>query len=287
MNNEILVFSEDTKSAVIDIKTLDRTIKLEEANGKMPATAPMEHVELINTLVSEASARLKSKAAIMPITIKQANCKRIMWKGEKDKCPVENYLIERVALKIKLDDKIIFPDRLSANGGMQIGVIYSEKGIQVALGHNVSVCDNLNIFGENMFSTFGPEKISLEKGLKLVDNWLTNYEKERERAEKLITAMINRIVTLEERQRVFGKLYEMAVYRNNGSTDINPPLNITECNRMISNGMEVVKSQGEISVWDITNWSTAVLKPDVADMPVMLHKNKLVNKFLLDEFNLN
>lgn len=285
---QTLVFDPQHKSAIIQLEDLDKTIKLEEAGGSLPASAPIHHSDLIKEIMTISHKHLtKFNPKTGNITIKQNNCKRIMWKGKPDECPIDKYLVERLVMKVGYVGSKSFEEVPDAKGSMAVGISYTEKGIQMAFGHNVNICQNLNIFGDTVFSTYGAGKVPFEKGIQLFESWIQNFDEHMEANRAAITALRERQVTEDERLRVFGKIYEMAILKNEGA-DIDAPLNVTECNRMVSNGFASITNKEKIiSAWDLTNWATSVLKPESSDMMNLLAKNNKLNNFLLKEFSTN
>lgn len=285
---ETLVFETQNKSAIIQLEDLDRTIKLEEAGGSLPPSAPIHHSTLIKQIMEISHKHLtKFNPKTGNITIKQNNCKRIMWKGEASECPITNYLVERLVMKVGYVGSKSFEDVPDAKGSMAVGISYTEKGIQMAFGHNVNVCQNLNVFGDTVFSTYGSGKVPFEKGMQLFESWIQNFDEHMESNRRAITTLRERVVTEDERLKVFGKIYEMAILKNEGA-DIDAPLNVTECNKMVANGFASITAKDKtISAWDLTNWATSVLKPESSDMMNLLAKNNKLNNFLLSEFGAN
>lgn len=287
---EVLAFEPENKSAEITLDDLDRTIKLEDGGGKLPTSAPIHHADLIKRVMEVSHKHLtKFEPVLSPIVIKQNNCKRVLWKGAADQCPIDKYMIERLVLKIKYKGSGQFAEVPDAKGQMAVGISYTEKGIQMAFGHNVSVCQNLNVFGGNVFSTYGDKsnRVPFDKGMQLVEAWLQNFDENMEVNRRSIESLQNKIITEDERLRVFGKIYEMAIRRNAGDTEINNPLNVTECNRMVTAGFDQITKGDPITAWNMTNWATSVLKPESSDMLNLLAKNAVLNEFLLKEFSMN
>src|SRR5687767_1349044 len=93
---DILSFDVETKCTQITLEQLDRTIKMEDANGKLPKATPVEHVTLLRTIINMAKQVGGLKPVESQISIKENHVRRIQWKGEKGICPLENYLIERL-----------------------------------------------------------------------------------------------------------------------------------------------------------------------------------------------
>src|SRR5690606_16496175 len=140
-----------------------------------------------------------------------------------------------LVLKVGFSGSKSFEDFPDAKGSMAVGISYSEKGIQMAFGHNVSVCQNLNVFGQNVFSTYGDKanKVSFEKGMQLFEHWIQNFDENMEMNRRSINKLREVIITEPERLRIFGKIYEMAVLKNAGDNSIDAPLNVTECTKMV------------------------------------------------------
>ena len=289
---ETLIFDPKTKFSNIKLEDLDKTLKFEDGGGKLPQSAPIHHADLIKKVINIAKQYAPEYEAVLtPIVVKQDNCKRIMFNGPVEECPLTNYSVERLVAKIGFKGSGAFPDDINARGVMAVGISYNEKGIQVAFGHNVNVCQNLNVFGENVFSTYsiGGTKVPFDKGMQLIEHWMQNFKENRQIATDNIEKLRSIIVTEDERLRVFGKIYELAVRTNEGERTLNAPLNVTECTRMVAEGFHhMVKDTSKaITAWDITNWATSVLKPETSDMVNLLVKNSLLNNFLMKEFSKN
>lgn len=283
---EVLSFDEN-KAAVMTIDDLDRTLKLEDGNGKLPKSAPIDHAALVKKLVHMAEEHVpKHKALVGPIIVKQQNCKRILWKGEADQCPIQNYLVERLVVKIGFAGTKSFETEADTSGSMAIGISYNEKGIQLAIGHNVRVCSNLNVFGENVFSTYGNGSVPFEKGLQLAQGWMQNLNPIMESNRRYITDLKSVTINENERLRLFGKIYEMAIRANKGDKN-DAPLNVTECNRMVEQGFAHITKNETVTGWDLTNWATSVLKPETSDMISIMAKNARLNNFILNEFGIS
>lgn len=287
---DILTFEPENKSAILTLEDLDKTLKFEDGGGKLPASAPIAHADLLKKIVEMSTTLMPKHAAVMaPIVVKQQNCKRIMWSGPADECPLTNYSVERMVAKVGFKGSVGFKGVENAEGSMAIGVSYNEKGIQIAFGHNVRVCSNLNIFGENIFSTYGSgtTRVPFEKGIQLMENWMRGFDDIMASNHEYIRKLQEVVIDERERNRLFGKIYEMAIRFNEGEREIDAPLNVTECNRMVAKGFAHITSKNPITGWDLTNWATSVLKPETSDMVHIMTKNARLNNFLVEEFQLN
>jgi hypothetical protein len=284
---QTLTFGKEDKACLIALEDLDRTMKLEDANGKLPKSAPIDHANLVKKLIVMAKEYAPgNKPVIGPITVKQANCKRMMWKGNIDECPLEHYLVERLVLKVGFGGTKSFEDREDTSGSMAIGLSYNEKGIQMAVGHNVRICQNLNVFGENVFSTYGAGSVPFEKGMQLAQGWMQNLKPIMEQNRDYIQKLMAIEISEDTRLRLFGKIYEQAIRFNEGERN-DAPLNVTECNRMVAKGFSHITEKESVTAWDLTNWCTSVLKPETSDMVTVMNKNARLNNWILQEFGVN
>lgn len=291
---DYLKFDESTEACAIDLDTLNRTLKMEDAGGGLPRSAPIEHSNLLIDLIDLAKKHAKGFFPVLqPIIINQKNCRRIKWRKDQGDCPVENYQVERLVAKILFkpeNNGPLFVGQEDAEGHMAAAVSYNERGIQLAFGNNVSICQNLNIWGENIISTYGSgkRKSDFDTALDIYEKWLQDYEEHKETAIEAVTSLKNIVIEEPARLRIFGKLYEQAVMRNNREASAEAPLNQTECTKMIRAGLEyrmgkTTMFDKTITAWDLTNWCTNVIKPETSDMVHLLTRNADINNFILLE----
>jgi hypothetical protein len=281
-----LDFDKD-RNAYIDLATLDRTVKLEHADGKLPKVAPVEHVKLLRTVIDMGKRYVGHPVGMQNILIKDTNVKRIMHM-DNTPCPVEKYLIQRIATKIAFKD-ISFADQENTKGYMAVGITYTEKGIQMAFGHNVHVCQNLNIFGDCYWRTYGDgrAKVPYEKGIEILQKWFQNYEDVKALNHRRIRQLQETQVSIAGRQKLIGSLFELAVLANysKGRT-VKAPLNQSDCAALIQAGITEINNGAHISAWDLTNWITSIIKPERMDMINTLDANAQINQFILEEFGI-
>lgn len=297
-------------NAVIELKDLEKTLKLELATGGLKKSAPVEHFTLLNGLMSMAEHDTEvgtflsqtewgnfgtqvshSSMAIVknpelsfsvdPIHVNDKYANRIQWTGEKDLCPIENYLIKRLVTKINVHRE----SELEVN--QAIAVSYNENGIALAMGTNVKVCSNMNIFGGNLMSTYGANKMPFERMMDLVKHWMQNlnpYHKadmdviDKLKAISLDSKMVNELL---------GQLIRQAAL-SNFTTKIKSPINVTQVCRMIENGSEILTNNdfSNYTAWDFQNQLTYVLKPNTSDMSILLQNQQQVANFMTDSFSI-
>lgn len=274
--------------AEINLDTLKSTASYEMARGGLRKSAPIEHHELIHNLCSKVLAITKFKPVLDTIYATEKNTLRVMWKGKKEECPVENHLVQRILTRID----IIEPDQKKLN--VSIAVAYHETGIQIAYGTNVQVCKNLLIFGSNRVSTYGQDKVPFDKLMDVIDDWLRRYDEKKERDYDIIEVLQKRKVKDTELLTILGKLIYQAE-RNNTFHKNGAPLNVSQTLRLIDNyNIEITnKISKSITAFNLLQWGTNNLKPnqDGRDLTQTIDtSNKFSNfivKELCPEINLN
>jgi hypothetical protein len=287
---DTLIFDAD-KSAAIDLPTLDRTIKLESFRGRTQLH-PYTHADLLKKLVETSHKYTDYTPVIAPIIVKSDRCRRREWQGKDEDCPVENYVVDRLITKIDFLETETYKDDETARGEMSVALAYTEKGVQIGFGHKVRICQNMNIYGDRIFSTYNDKRLKamkFEDGMQLLEHWLQNFAQHMKETHVRIEFLKNRPIEPAERLQMFGRLYELAAQSNAGM-EVNAPLNITECNRMLNASIKGISAQeiGKVeTAWDLTNWCTSVLKPQTSDMTNVLSKNNVMNDFILHEIGYN
>lgn len=307
------IISFDEGYAILTLEELSKTIRLELATGGLPKNRPIEHFQLIagiqakikdavnQSIVEVVAPREESSLVpddtpdsnqqihpaaeytveIEPIYINEKYAKRMLWQGEKNQCPIEKYLIERVVTRIIIKDDR--NDKLD----QAIAISYTEQGISVAIGVNVRTCANMNIFGSNIVSTYGPNRMPYDKLWEHICLWAQNlfsiWKSDIEVIERLQTIQMDRKITDE----LIGRLIRKAVLQNKGEK-MNSPMNVTQVCRLIEQGQQILTQEDftDFTAWTFLNYMTSVLKPDTADMGTLWQSNFLVNQFITDAFGI-
>lgn len=274
--------------AELDLPTLEKTVKYEMAKGGLPRNRPIEHYKLITRLKDNIQDNTKLEAKIDTIYTSERQAKQIMFDGEGE-CPIENYLLERVVTKLLVEDKV-------KGYKAAVGLSYTDRGIQVAFGTHVNVCSNLMVWGDNFMSTFGSNKVPFDIMMDAFDDWMKRFQEKREQDHVIIKALQKRNVKENELFEVLGRLIHSAERGN--STKDDGSLNVSQTLRLIDNyekerQAKIDRGNEKITAWDITNWGTNNLKPqidggDLTSIYNTTHKfsNVIAKHFLLD-LNLN
>lgn len=287
MRTHAITFDEKNKSAEISHLDLAKTIELGDAMGDLPKQCPVQPGVLINTIVENVKKFANMEAIVSPIVIREPYC-QLNRKKIKDgqNLDFEDYLVRRMVTRIDLPLVGFENTENRMNASIAMTYIYTDnqKGIQIAFGENVNVCENLSTFGGYNFSTYGSSKVGFEDGIELMNHWLQNINVVHDKHLLLIEDLMNTQVKSLEFQRIIGSLFEKAVRFNSGES-ISAPLSQSEISAMVQKGLPVLKEDKDyLTGWEIMNWGTAVLKPHTSDMTHLIPDLADFNTFLCNEF---
>ncbi len=250
----------------VPVEVLRRTIKLEGAMGGLPKSRPIEHFELLDRLTDMVSDKLSLTPVYEPILVDGKKCRRVMWDGKDDACPVENYVVNNLTTRINIKrkgDKKHHP---------AIAVTYTDRGIQVGFGVNVSVCTNLCIFGGTVVSTYqvkGHDKTPFEESLRVISDWLNDFDVLTEQNVKTIEKLEK--VSFEDRQvdELIGRLFTKAVNANYGDKSFSP-LSQNQITKLATDRLDFIKNNDSHTAWDFLMWGTELFKGRTNDLTTLI-----------------
>lgn len=279
-------FNQKDRSAELTIQQLAQTMRLGDSMGVMPKQVPVQPGELLVQMMEKLHEYTGLKPIEKPIVIREPYCQTNLNKMQsKQALDYPDYLIKRFVTKIELPmDTFTGPDTMRPGIALTYAYTDSIKGIQVAFGENVAVCDNLTAFGPYQFSTYGGNKVGFEEGMQLFNHWVQNLQTVHNQHISAIDFLMNTKVEKDKFHKVLGSLFEKAV-RVNGGEKVEAPLNQTQVAGMVQKGLDVLDEQDTVTAWDIMNWGTFTLKPHSSDMIDLIKSTANFNDFILKEFN--
>lgn len=283
-----LQFDEKNGSTLLTVDQLRQTMAVGQFDGKMPASVPLVHFELIDTLQAKAS-KVGITLDVPPLVIRERYCRK--QKDAPDNLP-SRFIVNRMAGKIYFDDYQFEGTDDRMRPGIAFTYVYDTalRGIQVAFGPNVAACDNLTVWGQYTFSTNGNSKVPWEKGLQLIDSWMQNYKPIVNGYTEKIKALKAVEVNDQVLNTMIGDLFTKAVRVNNnikdGDRSIDAPLNQSEISAMVSFGFarKAKNADKPVTAWDIMNWGTQVLKPHNSDMTDLIANTAAFNDYVYNAF---
>ena len=107
----------------------------------------------------------------------------------------------------------------------QIAISYNKQGIALAMGTNVQICSNMNIFGGQMMQNYGTGSVPILRMLDLMASWIQNMRQFRERdlaIHKLLKEA--KIDPLREVDEVVGHLHRLCEMQK-ADSKVMAPLN--------------------------------------------------------------
>ena len=168
-----------------------------------------------------------------------------------------------------------------------IALSYTKRGISVALGMNVSICDNLCIMGGQQMRTYKfyeKEGHSWETMKIHLRDWISNLDQrlgmEVEIMNRMMAREINDEVAIDQ---TIGKLYQNAIQWRYGNGP-QAPFDISGMSSFVQNMQKKHGIEKLENVWDLYNWGTEVMKPELERLENLTESNRLYADFLCKEF---
>lgn len=176
-----------------------------------------------------------------------------------------SFLIQRVYSRIDLN--CIDDDKYN----MAIGILFNEKGYNIAFGINVRECTNFTVYGDHFLSTYGNYKKADHTAIMdALRTWLLSIEQKRSWYYLLVGQLMKIHITNARAQEIIGDLLQKACARNNGYTkEDDPGLNQTQVAELaLAHYQLICGSQPRlyVSAWEFLNLGTNLLKPRETDL---------------------
>lgn len=270
MNDTLLNTMTDSISfengrTALTLDQLQRSARYQMANGKLPKTRPVEHFQLISELMEEADKHSLAPSLDRIIATERQTL-RVNHEGNKDLCPLENLLFQRLVSRIHLGEK-------ENDKNTAVALAFNEKGIQLAFGTNIQICSNQQIFGGNVMQTYGRQKVDFEKMLRLFKVWMLEFHNLQQQQFETIDQLDTIDIDHEEISSVTGDLFRRAVLSNAGET-IAAPLNQAQVADFVKSQGNNIYDRGEQkTAWDLIQYGTHELKPERSDLVTLYDHN--------------
>lgn len=286
---EAPVFSITKEQRVVTIPLpllkLSGAIKAPGTNHPGP-TRPLQSWALIDLLVEKIKHR-GFHYELDPIWIEYKSSSRILTQAEEEfmdetNTPITKWVFQHVVGKIR----IIMPERDDLHAA--IAFSFNKSGITVVFGTNVRACNNLCIFGDNVISTYGNEKVPFNKQMVLLDHWLDNIESNFKIEVEVIVRLMAIELYPDDLLKILGDLYyQTSAY--NLTKKKRPVLNTTVLGLLTE---QIVNMQTEagiefyqlgFSLWQLYNMGTVLMKPETIPMDDLYTLNKKWSSFLMEK----
>jgi len=280
-------FSKEEKTKAIPIQLLAQSVRVEDQLGRAYRTRPVQAWNLLGIIVqmlkdSEVAFKTSNimvRADSSGVALNDID--RTEKKYNKTLCPVNKWIFDQLITKIDIPH--IGGDLTNGT----IAVSYTSRGISVALGLNVKICDNLCILGGQQMRTYKFEKNDPHgwDTMKIhLQDWINNLDQKLDVEVKIMERMMEREINNEIAvDQVIGKLYQNAVdWRYFKGPQA--PFDISGMSQFVQNVHRERGKQQLNNVWDLYNWGTAIMKPATERIESLVESNRLYADFLCTEF---
>lgn len=280
-------FEKDQKSKPIKLKLLEQSVRVEDNLGRAYKTRPVQAWSLLKMIAGMLkTSEIGFKAH--PVMVRSDSSgvalndiDRTENKWNKSMSPINKWIFDQLITKIDI------PHIGNNDVNGTIAVSYTSKGINVALGLNVSICDNLCILGGQQVRTYkfdGNDSMGWDTMKIHLQDWVNNLDQklgmEVEIMNRMIAREINNEIAVDQ---VIGKLYQHAVRQAYGKGPV-APFNISGMSAFVQNVQKKKSNESIDNVWDLYNWGTEVMKPEFERLEHITESNGLYADFLCEEF---
>lgn len=202
---------------------------------------------------------------------------------------VEAHTLRRIFANIRLAD-------FDNNGlTMNIAICYTQKGIQVGFGSNVTVCHNQNLLGTGCFVAdysihnhyaHGEEtKTDLAGIFQKIGTWLTDAKKVFITDQSEIKKMQNTVIDAQTLFTILGILHTTRVCCDTADKSIRYkgilyPLNQMQLNKFTEALVKKQKEQARVTAWDFYNAATELYKPYTCEQNLIMPMNMSMIHFM-------
>jgi hypothetical protein len=290
----IFFFAEGEKYKEISFDLLCQSKAYLNSNRKPPESRPVEAYELIE----EVNAILDKYGIIyymQPILVQANGSENVMTRKERAEIPANETPIDTWVF-----NKILIQWIFAFEGDLKPGIscAFHDKGIDFAFGLYNRVCTNHCIFGDKWFTTYTAkrsQKKSYSDLMNALRVWLDDYEANISIDLAMARMMMDKLFIDQDSDdiidSVMGALLRLAVRQNMPGVVCDAPFNITSVCK-ITRGFEgmILERHGiggefhEISLWEIYNAGTALLKPSDTDISDIHFSNKEWGTFLINRY---
>jgi hypothetical protein len=202
----------------------------------------------------------------------------------------KNFLFRRML------GRVFIEDGSNPEHNYSIAVSFHQDGIQIGMGPNVRICQNLCILGsERMISTYGNEKVDVSKLMDIVDDWMSRRVEYIVKDMRILDKMKEIEVNFKIARAIIGELSILRVFHDNFDSKVPFVLNNSEINRFTEkyltavqfNPREPIENHKVISLYDFYNNATDQIKPGKTDLTNLIDTTSQISKYLMGRFNLS
>lgn len=285
MTNETQVYklTGDGKASTIELGMLKKSQLIRVPTNIKQATRPVQSWEFIE----DVKAMLDERAIDYQLTdifVQKSESQQVLTSEERSYFTVDNTPIDKWLFN-QLITKILIRPNPQAEMNTALAISFNKNGILTAFGKNVTICQNMCVFGNNLMSTYGKDKVPYDKILEVLNRWMDTLEAKSQEDLRIIEALKSiKISGHGELQRIVGNLYMKAVRQ--AYNNVPAPFTVSQMSsfvREIDSKMMAGNDLG--TAWDLYNVGTNLYKPNDIDMVQIFQLPKFWFDVLTEEYS--
>lgn len=281
MTETIYSLSNESKASEISLELLRESQLIRLPQGKL-VSRPVQSWEMIDEVTNVLNER-NVPFALNAIWVQNNESQQILTREERNiyevnGTPINKWLFNQLITQIQVGDK------RNDEYHTSIAISFNKQGIVMAFGEKVHICQNMCVFGNNVMTTYGANKMPYDKMIEVLNAWMEKLDSKRNFNDKIISTMKSIDVSGgEEVQRIIGKLYMNSVRQAYGNTQA--PFTISQMSSLVRELDKRLQEDSRIgTVWDLYNIGTNMYKPGEVDMTNILQLSNFWHDFLVEEY---
>lgn len=293
MEKQKIAIPEGANRVIITYEQLKESKTFADAYGLMPKQHPLEHhafitkiMAMINNAGYEASVGIMyaDVKSIMKISKEEAEAKGL------DQDDADNTLIKNLIGTILIGNEKQLEKQRKDNYNIAIAFVYSDAGITIAFGTNVSICGNFSIYGaDNIYKNFGSGSTTVNEMFNIIDNWIKELKETYFQYTQLFELLLERRIEMgtdwnSVSNEFIGETLKLAVKKNYHKGDY-WAFNMTQANKLCSQ-IIAMDDETEHSLYDLYQAGTYVLthmnEMDNIFKSIRLYTNWFIRKYNID-----
>lgn len=281
MSDKLMFDHKKDKTVLVTIDQLKQSMSLANSQGNLPATRPENHADVF-LKVSDMLTQANQPHTIEPVIIGTSEALRNPVWDPTGEGVLPSWVFNRLIGRITLDGVGVSDEESKS----AIAITYDPKGIVMAYGQNVNVCQNMSIFGGRMIKTWGKGSASTSfmNMLEVIEKWIGEREKIREHDIQIFNQLKDiRIDRAKQMAELLGNMLKVACAQyNEPDEDIIRIGDVTALAQMYTKKYPKDES-GEISGWDFYNMGTNILTHSKSNLTNKLQRTSMFGDFIAQE----
>ena len=270
------------KASLITLDHLRESQLVRMQNGKEIISRPIQSWELIEKITQQLGGKSISHS-LDSIYVQKSESQQILTSAERgmytaENTPISKWLFNQLITKININPL------KEGDTNTSIALSFNKNGVLVAFGQNVRICSNMCVFGSNLMTTYGVNKIPFDKMIEVLNHWLdTMAEKEAFDLQMIDGMKSIDIDKVSEIDRLIGNLYRKSVKQAYGS--VVAPFTMTQMSVLTQDINKRLEEDSRLgTVWDLYNIGTNLYKPTDVDMVNIYHAPKVWYDAIIEEY---